>query len=300
MWANPLFSNMVAAERGTTRSGSDAGIGNLKQAAAADPAVDSVFRSDLFAGQCVLVTGGGSGIGFSIAQAFARHGARVVLLGRSEDRLRAACQRIGPAARPEAADVRDAQRIEEVAGRLFAEGGVDVLVNAAAGNFPAPFLAMSANAWRSVIDIVLNGTANVCRSVGGRMHGAGLGGVVLNIVAGYAWTGAPGVSHSGAAKAGVLDLTRSLAVEWAPRIRVNAVSPGPIDGTEGIKRLADDLGLRETLEKSVPLGRMGRAGEVADACLFLASPAASYVTGACLVVDGGQDARGPFGNLLVG
>jgi NAD(P)-dependent dehydrogenase (short-subunit alcohol dehydrogenase family) len=258
--------------------------------------VPSAFRPDLFAGQRVLVTGGSSGIGLAIAQAFHAHGAEVHVLGRDAQRLAAAQAAIGPGARTHPADVRDSARVEQVALELASRGGVQVLVNAAAGNFPVPFSAMSENAWRSVVDIVLNGTANVCRSVGGRMQG----GAVLNVVAGYAWTGAPGVSHSGAAKAGVLNLTKSLAVEWAPRVRVNAVSPGPIDGTEGMRRLADELGLRGAVEESVPLRRMGRADEVAQACLFLASPAASYVTGACLVVDGGQDARGPFGGLLAG
>ncbi|MEA3143397.1 MAG: hypothetical protein QOG31_721 [Thermoplasmata archaeon] len=258
--------------------------------------MQGAFRTDLFTGQRVLVTGGSSGIGLAIAEAFATHGAEVHVLGRDARRLAAAQKAIGRDAVAHQADVRDSARIEEVAAELEARGGVHVLVNAAAGNFPVPFSAMSENAWRSVIDIVLNGTANVCRSVGGRMAG----GSILNIVAGYAWTGAPGVSHSGAAKAGVLNLTKSLAVEWAPKVRVNAVSPGPIDGTEGMRRLADDLGLRGPLEASIPLRRMGNAQEVAQACLFLASPAASYVTGTCLVVDGGQDARGPFGGLLTG
>ncbi|HUR62267.1 MAG TPA: SDR family oxidoreductase [Candidatus Thermoplasmatota archaeon] len=255
----------------------------------------SAFRPDLFAGQRVLVTGGSSGIGLAIARSFVQHGAEVHILGRDPGRL-AAAQKAAGAFAVHAADVRDSARIEELAGGLEAGGGIDVLVNAAAGNFPVPFSAMSENAWRTVVDIVLHGTANTCRSFGGRMRG----GSILNVVAGYAWTGAPGVSHSGAAKAGVLNLTKSLAVEWAPKVRVNAVSPGPIDGTEGMKRLADDLGLREQLQHSIPLARMGTADEVAQACLFLASPAASYVTGACLVVDGGQDARGPFGGLLTG
>jgi NAD(P)-dependent dehydrogenase (short-subunit alcohol dehydrogenase family) len=256
----------------------------------------SPFRADLFASQRVLVTGGSSGIGLAIAQGFLDHGADVHILGRDADRLARAQKALGPMSVAHAADVRDSARIEALAEDLGKGRGVDVLVNAAAGNFPVPFSAMSENAWRTVIDIVLHGTANTCRSVGGRMRG----GSILNIVAGYAWTGAPGVSHSGAAKAGVLNLTRSLAVEWAPKVRVNAVSPGPIDGTEGIKRLADDLGLRSDLERSVPLRRLGKVEEVAQACLFLASPAASYITGTCLVVDGGQDARGPFGSLLTG
>ncbi|MEO5657968.1 MAG: SDR family oxidoreductase [Nitrospiria bacterium] len=262
--------------------------------------MDGVFRPGLFAGKIVVVTGGATGIGFAIAEAFKRLEADVSLVSRDERRLGQAIKRLQTVgmgrAEFHAADVRDGARIEEVANKI---GAVDVLINAAAGNFPSPFSALSNNAFDTVVDIVLKGTANTSRSFGGRMM-RGRGGSILNIVAGYAWTGAPGVSHSGAAKAGVLNLTKSLAVEWAPKVRVNAVSPGPIDGTEGMKRLSDDLGLRPAVEKSVPLGRMGQPDEVAQACVFLASHAASYVTGACLVVDGGQDAKGPFGGLLMG
>lgn len=262
--------------------------------------MESVFRAGLFAGKSVLVTGGATGIGYGIAEAFKRLEADVHVLSRDAGRLDAAAKRLQSVGlgrvETHSCDVRDAAKVEAVAQKL---GAIDVLVNAAAGNFPAPFSALSENAFNSVVDIVLKGTANCSRSFGGRM-GQGRGGSILNIVAGYAWTGAPGVSHSGAAKAGVLNLTKSLAVEWAPKVRVNAVSPGPIDGTEGMKRLGDDLGLRPAVEKSVPLQRMGRAEEVAAACVFLASPAASYITGACVVVDGGQDAKGPFGDMLLG
>lgn len=259
--------------------------------------VVSVFREDLYAGRRVLVTGGASGIGFAIARAFAQHGAQLVLVSRNEERLKGACEALegegGRSASFHAADVRDAARIDAVAR---AEGPVDVLVNAAAGNFPAVFSGMSQSAWDTVVDIVLKGTANVSRSFA---HGLRTqGGSVLNIVAGYAWTGAPAMSHSGAAKAGVLNLTRSLAVEWAPDVRVNAVSPGPIGGTEGMKRLGEDLGLAGAVVKATPLRRMGEVQDVANACLFLASEAAGYVTGACLVVDGGQDAVGPFASVF--
>lgn len=265
--------------------------------------MESPYRPDLYRRKTVLVTGGATGIGYGIALAYAQHGAKVHILSRNETRLAEAAKTLGRAGMGGAdyhvADVRDAARIEEVAESL---GAVDVLVNAAAGNFPTPFSAMTANGWESVIDIVLNGTAHCTRSFGERMHQAaadsGTPRSILNIVAGYAWTGAPGVSHSGAAKAGVLNLTKSLAVEWAPHVRLNAVSPGPIDGTEGMKRLGDDLGLRPAVEASVPLGRMGLAEEVAHACLYLSSPGASYVTGTCLPVDGGQDAVGPFGPLF--
>lgn len=257
--------------------------------------MQSVFRSDLFAGKKVLVTGGATGIGFAIAKAFADHGAHVTILSRNEAHLKDAVAKLGAMAAYHVADVRSGDAIATAAKSL---GPQDVVIQAAAGNFPVPFDAMSANAWTTVVDIVLNGTANVARSFGPGLKQRK--GSMLNIVAGYAWTGAPGVAHSGAAKAGVLNLTKTLAVEWAPDVRVNAVSPGPIDGTEGMKRLGDDLGLRPAVEKSVPLGRMGSADEIAAACLFLSSPAASYVTGACLVVDGGQDAKGPFGDLLTG
>lgn len=259
----------------------------------------SVFRPDVFSGKRVLVTGGATGIGFGISRGFAAHGADVVLVSRNKDNLASACKRIGERATFHAADVRDRDAIEKLAGEL---PPLDVLVNCAAGNFPMPFEAMSANAWQTVLDIVLGGTANCTRSFGEAMlHESRDDGVtrnILNVVAGYAWTGAPGVAHSGAAKAGVLNLTKSLAVEWAPHVRANAVSPGPIAGTEGMKRLGEDLGLDEAVNRTVPLGRQGDVDDIADACLFLASPAADYVTGTCLVVDGGQDAVGPFGMLF--
>lgn len=258
------------------------------------------FHAGLFQGKSVLVTGGATGIGFDIAEAFKRLEADVHVLSRDPAKLDAAAKRLRATGlgriEVHSCDVRDGAKVEAVAAKV---GPLDVLVNAAAGNFPSPFSALSENAFNTVVDIVLKGTANTSRSFGGRMHAA-RGGSILNIVAGYAWTGAPGVSHSGAAKAGVLNLTKSLAVEWAPKVRCNAVSPGPIDGTEGMKRLGDDLGLRPDVERSVPLGRMGRPEEVASTCVFLASPAASYITGTCVVVDGGQDAKGPFGDLLMG
>ncbi len=243
----------------------------------------------------MVITGGASGIGLAISRAFAEHGAEVVLVSRNEEKLKAAAADLGHGVTWHSADVRDAERLAEIAKLV---GPVDVLVNAAAGNFPTPFSAMSHNAWQSVQDIVVGGTVNATRAFAEPMLGRAGGGSVLNIVAGYAWTGAPGVSHSGAAKAAVLNLTKSLAVEWAPSVRCNAVSPGPVGGTEGMKRLGEDLGLADAVVKSTPMARMAEAREIADACLYLASPAASFVTGACLVVDGGQDAVGPFGAIF--
>lgn len=270
--------------------------------------MQSSFRDDLFVGHTLLITGGASGIGFGISQAFASHGADVVVVSRNEEKLQAACaelDKLGPGTPSYlVADVRDSDRIEELAKAHFKDGGkVDTLVNCAAGNFVTPFSAMSDGAWNSVVDIVLNGTYHVTRSFGGRMLEQSAGqeeptANIQNIIAGYAWTGAPLVSHSGASKAGVLNLTRSLAIEWAPGVRLNAVSPGPIGGTEGMKRLAEDFGLGDAAAQAVPLQRLGSAGNIGDACLFLASPAAAYITGVCLPVDGGQDVRGPFWDLF--
>ncbi len=254
----------------------------------------SVFRDDLYSGKHVLITGGATGIGFAIAKQYAEHGAQVTIVSRNEERLQAACDAIGHGAQWRSADVRDAERLGAIAKEL---PPVDVLINAAAGNFPTPFSAMSQNAWQSVQEIVVTGTVNATRAFGEPMlHREGCS--IINIVAGYAWTGAPGVSHSGAAKAAVLNLTKSLAVEWAPNVRLNAVSPGPIGGTEGMKRLGEDLGLGDAVLKSIPLRKMGDGADIADACLFLSSAAADFVTGSCLVVDGGQDAVGPFGAIF--
>lgn len=255
--------------------------------------MDSPFRADALAGKTAVITGGATGIGFGISKLFAEHGAKVVIISRKEDSLKAACAKIGPNASYHASDVRDEDRLEEIAKAV---GPVDVLINCAAGNFPAPFSALSDNAWQSVQDIVLGGTVKATRAFGEPMLDNG--GAIINIVAGYSWTGAPGVSHSGAAKAGVLNLTKSLAVEWAPKVRVNAVSPGPIGGTEGMKRLGEDLGLADAVNKSVPLGRHGEPEDIGYACLYLATEAGRYVNGACIVVDGGQDAIGPFGALF--
>jgi NAD(P)-dependent dehydrogenase (short-subunit alcohol dehydrogenase family) len=260
-------------------------------------AARATFAPGLFAHRTVVVTGGTTGIGLGIASAFARLDADVHVVSRKLEHVEAAGRALQGLGKGDiaghTADVRQPDALRTVAERI---GHVDALVCAAAGNFPVPFDAMTPNAWTSVLDIVLHGTANTLRAFRPRL---GAGASVTNVVAGYAWTGAPGVSHSGAAKAGVLNLTRSLAVEWAP-VRVNAVSPGPIDGTEGMRRLADELGLRARLESGIPLRRMGTVEDIAEACVYLASPAARYVNGTCLVVDGGMDARGPFGDLLMG
>lgn len=256
----------------------------------------SPFRDDLFAGRKVLVTGGGTGMGRAMTHAFAAHGADVLITSRKEENLRPTAEEVekltGRRVLWKTCDVREPDQVEAVVDVARQEWGkLDVVVNNAAGNFLVAFDQMSRNAWNSVLGIVLHGTFNVTKAVFPLLEREG--GAITNMVATYAWGAAPLVSHSGAAKAGVLNLTRSLAIEWASyNIRVNALAPGPVD-TEGAgSRLFADPDTRQKVIESVPLRRFGTSEEMALAVLWLSSPAAAYVTGECLVVDGGQWLQG--------
>jgi NAD(P)-dependent dehydrogenase (short-subunit alcohol dehydrogenase family) len=258
----------------------------------------TTFHDRLLADRVALVTGGGSGIGAAIARRLAGQGARVALLGRSAEKLDAVAREIaaaGGVAITTPADVRDYAAVEGALERATRElGGLDALVCAAAGNFLAPAATLSANGFRAVVDIDLCGTFNACRAAFSHLRTRR--GCVVNITAPQAEVPMPLQCHAGAAKAGIEKLTRDLALEWgAAGVRVNAISPGPIEGTEGMARLgAGEFGAR--LRALVPLGRWGRAEEIADAVLFLCSPAAAWITGASLAVDGGQSLLGaaPF------
>ncbi|MDP6363561.1 MAG: SDR family oxidoreductase [Candidatus Poseidoniia archaeon] len=262
---------------------------------------ESPFRDDLFAGARVLVTGGGTGMGLAFAQTFAAHGAQVAIASRNAEHLAAGAATVTDATGTEVlthvVDVRDAESVAALAATLESEwGALDVLVNNAAGNFFAPVAEMSENAWRAVVDIVLDGTFRVSRAFHPLLR-KGRDASVVNIVANYAWGAASYVAHSGAAKAGVLNLTRSLALEWASHgIRVNALCPGVVP-TEGARaNLFPAPEMEQMITDTIPKGRLATADEMALQVLWLA--ASDYVTGECLVADGGQWLAGnPFYTL---
>jgi NAD(P)-dependent dehydrogenase (short-subunit alcohol dehydrogenase family) len=249
-----------------------------------------------FEGRVGIITGGATGIGFAIARELTRLGARVVIASRKEENLAKAVEQIrSETGRADAAsyhvlDVRDAEAVEAMAARVDSEHGrIDFLLNNAAGNFIVPAEQLSVNGWNSVIGIVLNGTFYCSSAVGKRMIEKKTGGVMLNVIANYAWTGGPGVIHSASAKAGVLALTRTLAVEWARyKIRVNAIAPGPVHTPGASERLFPDEAIAEGIRKTIPLRRFATLEEIAHAASYLMSDYASYVTGENYVIDGGQ------------
>jgi NAD(P)-dependent dehydrogenase (short-subunit alcohol dehydrogenase family) len=248
-----------------------------------------MFQAGLLKDRRIVITGGGSGLGAAMARRFAGLGAEVALLGRRKEKLDEVAGSIAAAggrATSHPCDVRDFAAVQQVAASL---DRVDGLVNNAAGNFLAAAEDLSANAFKAVVDIVLNGTFHCTSAFGRRMIEAGNGGAILNIVTSYAWTGSAFVLPSACAKAGVLALTRSLAVEWAHyKVRINAIAPGPVPTEGAFSRLLPDPSLEEMARNRVPLKRFGTPDEIADAAVYLMSPGAGYVTGDCLTVDGGE------------
>ncbi|MFI0405596.1 SDR family oxidoreductase [Actinomadura sp. 3N508] len=245
------------------------------------------------AGRAYLVTGGGTGIGAATALHLARLGASVTVIGRREKPLEtvaAEVERQGGGALAHPADVRDPEAVNAaVEAALDRFGRIDGLVNNAAGNFVTPAERLSPNGWRAVVDIVLNGTWNCTSAVARHLIDAGRPGSVVSVIATYAWTGHPGTVHSAAAKAGVVAMTRTLAVEWARYgIRLNCIAPGPTE-TEGagnaLWATPED---EERVLASVPLNRFATAPEIGDLAGLLLSDRAGYVTGTVLTVDGGQ------------
>jgi len=250
------------------------------------------FPAASFAGSLAVVTGGGTGLGLEIARGLCALGARVVIASRKSEHhagLLEEAARRGWQADALCTDVREAPRVHELADEIERRHGpADILVNNAAGNFVCPAERLSANAWRAVLSIVLDGTFYCSREFGRQMLARGSGSI-LNVVATYAWTGMPGVVHSASAKAGVLAMTRTLAAEWADRgLRVNAIAPGPFHSEGARQNLWPDPATAERMRETIPLARFGTAEEVATHALWLLSPASSWVTGECFVVDGGQ------------
>lgn len=249
-----------------------------------------------FKGRTVFVAGGSSGINLGIADAFARHGASVAILSRSQERIATALEQLrahGGAAEGYSADVRDAAAVAgalQQAHQRF--GPIDVLVSGAAGNFLAPALGMSANGFKTVVDIDLLGSFNVLRAAHEFLRKPGAS--VISISASQAFVPTPYQAHVCAAKAGVDMLTRTLAMEWGgDGIRVNSIVPGPIEGTEGIRRLAPNDAERARMTERVPLRRYGSLDDIAGIAMVLSSPLGAYVTGVVLPVDGGISLSGP-------
>jgi NAD(P)-dependent dehydrogenase (short-subunit alcohol dehydrogenase family) len=266
-----------------------------------------VFRSHLLDGQVALITGGGTGIGFGIAQLLAELGAHVVIASRKLEHLEPAAQHIrdaGGLATAMAVDVREPERVRSLVDDVRRDlGRVDVLVNNAAGNFYAPSETLSANAWRAVLEIDLFGTFYCSQAVMPVMREQG-GGRIVNISMTLHYRGWPQMAHATAAKAGVDALTRTLSLEWASHgIRVNAIAPGPIP-TEGVRKafasppsgaslFSEEQAMEDHARRTIPLRRWGAPRDIANMVAFLASPAGDWITGGIFVVDGGESlARG--------
>jgi peroxisomal 2,4-dienoyl-CoA reductase len=265
-----------------------------------------VFRDGLLDGQVAIITGGGTGIGLGIAQLLARLGAHVVVASRKLEHVEAAAKAINDAgwsASAQTVDVREPEQIQAMVARVVSERGrIDLLVNNAAGNFYAPSESLSPNAWRSVIEIDLFGTFFCSQAVLPVMKKQG-GGRIVSISMTLHYRGWPLMAHATAAKAGIDALTRTLALEWAPYgVRMNAIAPGPIP-TEGVRKaftpppsasgqvpdvFAVEQAMASYAKKAIPAGRWGTPGDIANMVAFLASPAGEWITGAILVVDGGE------------
>ena len=250
----------------------------------------NIFSDGILDERVALVTGGGTGITGGVARALAEAGAHVVLVSRKMEHLQPAADAIndsGGKAFAMSADVRNPEEVEKaLAATVQQFGKVDIVVNGAAGNFLCPAEELSPNGFGTVVDIDLKGTFNVCRAAFPELKKNR--GQILNISATLHYLGTPMQLHVSAAKAGVDALTRNLAVEWGRYgIRVNAIAPGPIGDTEGMKRLVPEP-IKEKVRQRIPLGRFGEIADIEKAAVFLCSDAASYINGAVLVVDGGH------------
>jgi NAD(P)-dependent dehydrogenase (short-subunit alcohol dehydrogenase family) len=260
-----------------------------------------MFTSSTLKDQVAIVTGGGTGLGLAIARRLGELGAGVAVGSRNAAHLELGTAELRHAGLDPLAiqiDVRKPEQVDEMVTRVVRHfGRIDILVNNAAGNFICRAEDLSPNGWNAVVGIVLNGSFFCSRAVGRHMIARGRGGSIVSILANYVWTGSAGTVHSAAAKAGVMSMTQTLAVEWARhQIRVNAVAPGPIESPGAARQLWNTPEAVQRITDTIPLKRWGKPEDVADAVVFLVSEHASFITGETLTIDGGAWlGRGPFG-----
>ena len=256
-----------------------------------------MFQKDLLNKKTIIITGGGTGLGKSMAQRFGELGANLVITSRKQDVLDSAAielRETGAKVLPIASDVRKPIEVQNVVDETINKfGGIDILVNNAAGNFISPTELLTPGGFKVIVDIVLNGTFNFTQAVGKEMIKA-KSGTILNIVTTYAWTGSGYVVPSAAAKAGVLAITKSLAVEWAKYgIRHVAIAPGPFPTKGAWKRLAPPgMGIEKKMRERIPLKRFGEHIELANLASYLVSDGASYINGDVITIDGGEWLQG--------
>jgi len=255
-----------------------------------------MFDSKTLAGRSILVTGGGSGLGLAMAKAFAAHGARVMIAGRTRERLEAALPEIRATAREEgdadlfAADVREPEQVDALVAHAVSRfGQVDGLVNNAAGNFLVAAEDLTPNGFEAVVRTVLHGSVYCTLAVGRHLLARKAPGAIVSIATTYAWTGTAFALPSACAKAGVLAMTRSLAVEWGHAgIRLNAIAPGPIPTEGAFSRLMANPEAETKVLNRIPLARFGKKEEIANLAIFLLSDLCPYQTGDCVTMDGGE------------
>lgn len=256
-----------------------------------------MFESGLLKDKTIVITGGGTGLGKSMATRFAELGANLVITSRRQnviDETADSLREFDVKVSSIVCDVRDPEQVESMVKQTVDElGPIDILLNNAAGNFISPTENLSANAFKTVVDIVLNGTFNCTQAVGKVMR-ENNGGVILNIVTTYAWTGSGYVVPSACAKAGVLAMTRSLAVEWAKYgIRTVAIAPGPFPTKGAWSRLAPPgMGIEKKMKNKIPLKRFGEHDELANLATYLVSDQAGYINGEVVTIDGGEWLQG--------
>ena len=261
-----------------------------------------MFDANLLKNQVAVITGGGTGIGLAIAKRLGSMGAHIAIASRKAEHLEQGSNALRDAGLDALAvqlDVRNPDQVDEMVLRTVKHfGSLDILVNNAAGNFICKAEDLSPNGWNAVVGIVLNGSFYCSRAVGQYMIARKRGGSIVSILANYVWTGSPGTIHSAAAKAGVMSMTQTLAVEWARHgIRVNAVAPGPIEASPGAaQQLWSTPDAVERITAMIPGGRWGTPDHVADAVAFLSAPQSSFISGEILTIDGATWLnRGTFG-----